>query len=133
MKKSNYQAAICLFAGFVGAELAYAAMFKILHWPGGTALMLFGLILLIVLSCLAIPCIISSETLNTLAKNGVRAAGHLRNVLVLLLIAIMFICIGGISIIYQFPFRGWLILLGSTTASICIALAGFFGFWIYKK
>ena len=46
MKKSNYQAAICLFAGFVGAELAYAAMFKILHWPGGTALMLFGLILL---------------------------------------------------------------------------------------
>ena len=108
MKKSNYQAAICLFAGFVGAELAYAAMFKILHWPGGTALMLFGLI-------------------------GVRAAGHLRNVLVLLLIAIMFICIGGISIIYQFPFRGWLILLGSTTASICIALAGFFGFWIYKK
>jgi hypothetical protein len=29
MKKSNYQAAICLFAGFVGAELAYAAMFKI--------------------------------------------------------------------------------------------------------
>ena len=95
--------------------------------------MLFGLILLIVLSCLAIPCIISSDTLNTLAKNGVRAAGHLRTVLVLLLIAIMFICIGGISIIYQFPFRGWLILLGSMTASICIALAGFFGFWIYKK
>ena len=130
----TYNSVLCIVAGIIAAVLFVGGMFKSLQWPGGSALLMCGVLSLLIFNCFAFAGICKYSALNDFASKGVKGAKQVRNSLIALVVAIMVLCLGVIFRFLHWPGAAWLLLLGFSASAIIALLLGIFaGLFIKNK
>ncbi len=133
MKKSNFGAYLCLCGGILAALLTSASMFRALHWPGGSWLMIIAACLTIVFACLAACWLGKSDSFAAIIAAKGNCAKNLRNTLIATSIVVICLSVGIIFRVNHWPYGGAIVAYSSIVLAILFFLTGIFAYQVTKK
>jgi len=137
MTKSNSFARLLTISGFVASTFIIGLLFKVIHWPFGTGLLIISSAMMAVLSLAAFMYVRKSALLNEMtAELNAKQPGN-GNLLTLSVVAALLglsvLCIGILFKLMSFPGGGMLFMTGAMSLAFGVFLIGVLAGMAYRE
>lgn len=111
--------------GIVGAFVCITLLFKLMHWPGGTTLVLISCLLLIAYGLCAYLALKNFEELDAIVSRSGKFGGLFRTSLNTMLLSFSVLGFGVVSRIMHWPGNSTIIMVGMLSLAVGLIYVGY--------
>lgn len=112
--------------GIVGAFVCISLLFKLMHWPGGTTLVLISCLLLIAYGLCAYLALKNFEELDAIVSRSGKFGDLFRTSLNTMLLSFSVLGFGVVSRIMHWPGNSTIIMVGMLSLAVGLIYVGYY-------
>ena len=133
MKKCNLFASLCLCGGIVAAFWLVSFLFRIMHFPGASWLLMIACLSTILVALVTVIGLPKADPFEALIARCGTLARNLRNTFLCINILLMIFSIGLIFRIMHWPFGYSIVFFSGLALMFSIILLGVFAYQVINK
>ena len=133
MKKCNLFASLCLCGGIVAAFWLVSFLFRIMHFPGASWLLMIACLSTILVALVTVIGLPKADPFEALIARCGTPARNLRNTFLCINILLMILSIGLIFCIMHWPFGHSIVFFSGLALMFSIILLGVFAYQVINK